>query len=155
QACAKHGARMIMPPEPGEANDYHQAGHDLAALLTPERDDYLIQADDFASKPAPISWLVKRWIQHEALGMVHGPGGSGKTFFVLSMVCSIAAGFDDWFGMRVRTGTVVYLAGEGHHRMKGRIAAWKQKHNVSFLDMFVSRHGVDLNTQEGLRRVIH
>jgi putative DNA primase/helicase len=35
QACAKHGARMVMPPEPGDANDYAQAGHDLASLLMP------------------------------------------------------------------------------------------------------------------------
>ena len=33
QASAKYGVRMTMPPVLGDANDYVQAGHDLALLL--------------------------------------------------------------------------------------------------------------------------
>ena len=35
QASAKFGVRMTMPPVLGDANDYVQAGHDLALLLKP------------------------------------------------------------------------------------------------------------------------
>jgi len=76
QASAKFGARMVMPPIEGDANDYAQAGHDLASLLMPIKDDWLIPADDFCAQPSPISWLVKRWIQSQALVMVHGPSVS-------------------------------------------------------------------------------
>jgi KaiC/GvpD/RAD55 family RecA-like ATPase len=53
----------------------------------------------------------------------------------------------------VKPGNVVYLAGEGHHGMKGRIAAWKQHHAKKGLGMWVSKAGCDLNTPEGLQRV--
>lgn len=154
QAAAKHGATVIMPPDRGDANDYAQAGNDLAALLTPQQDDWLVQADDFSHQPAPLSWMVKHWIRSDGLMMVHGPSGGGKTFVVLDWVLSIAAGRGDWFGHRVTGGPVVYLAGEGHHGMRARIAGWKQSRQVSRLSMWLSRHGVDLNTPEGYIRTV-
>ena len=154
QASAKHGARMVMPPEPGDANDYKQAGHDLAALLSPPKDDWLIPADDFCAQPAPIAWLVKRWLQDKALIMVHGPSGGGKTFVVLDWCLRMAAGVQEWAQNRVRTGTVVYLAGEGHHGLRGRVAAWKVHNSAGPLSMWLSRDGCDLNTPAGYLRVV-
>ena len=154
QASAKHGARMVMPPEPGDANDFKQAGHDLAALLSPPKDDWLIPADDFCAQPAPISWLVKRWLQDKALIMVHGPSGGGKTFVVLDWCLRMAAGVQEWSGLKVRPGTVVYLAGEGHHGLRGRVAAWKVHNGAGALSMWLSRDGCDLNTPQGYMRVV-
>jgi putative DNA primase/helicase len=156
QAAAKHGARIVVPPIEGDANDYAAAGHDLLDLLQPSSDDWLISADDFCSKPAPIAWLVKHWLQSNALIMVHGPSGGGKTFVVLDMCLRIALKDSPmpWAGNRVSGGSVVYLAGEGHHGLRGRIAAWKQYHNPgASLSMHLSRDGCDLNTPEGYRRV--
>jgi putative DNA primase/helicase len=153
QAAAKYGARVIMPPLPGDANDYAQAGHDLIGLLLPKTDGWLIPADSFCAQPAPIGWLVKHWLQQDALIMVHGPSGGGKTFVVLDMCLNIAAGHELWHGNRVKTGTVVYLAGEGHHGLRGRIAAWKQHHSAGALDMYLSKDGCDLNTPAGYQRV--
>lgn len=157
QAAAKHGARIVTPPVEGDANDYAAAGHDLLALLQPQSDDWLISADDFCSKPAPIAWLVKHWIQSNALIMVHGPSGGGKTFVVLDMCLRVASsnvGDTTWQGNKVNSGAVVYLAGEGHHGLRGRIAAWKQYHGPdASLSMHLSRDGCDLNTPEGYRRV--
>lgn len=153
QACAKHGARMVMPPEPGDANDYAQAGNDLAGLLAPAADDWLIRADEFSAQPAPISWLVKRWIQDNALVMVHGPSGGGKTFVVLDWCLRIASDIQDWCGHKVRPGNVVYLAGEGHHGLRGRIAAWKHQHKPTSINMWLSKHGCDLNTPAGYLKV--
>jgi RecA-family ATPase len=82
-------------------------GHDLMAVLTPEQSDWLVPGDEFCSQPAPISWLVKRWIQEDALMMVHGPSGGGKTFIVLDWALRIAGGLSDWRGHRVKPGTVV------------------------------------------------
>ncbi len=154
QACAKYGARMVMPPERGDANDYVQEGHDLAALLMPQDDGWLIPADDFSAQPAPISWLVKRWVQDQALVMVHGPSGGGKTFVVLDWCLRMAAGVEDWHGHRVRGGDVVYLAGEGHHGLRGRIAAWKHQNKAGALSMWLSKDGCDLNTPTGYLKVV-
>jgi len=154
QAAAKHGARVVIPPTLGDANDFAQAGGDLTALLQPAVDDWLIPADDFATKPAPIRWLVKHWLQEQALIMVHGPSGGGKTFVVLDWCLTIAASLPDWNGHRVKAGAVVYLAGEGHHGLRSRVAAWKQERHKGALAMWLSRAGCDLNTAEGYRRVV-
>jgi len=154
QASAKYGARMVMPPILGDANDYAQAGHDLAGLLMPPADDWLIPADDFCAQPSPISWLVKRWIQSQALVMVHGPSGGGKTFVVLDWCLRMASGIEDWAGHKVRQGNVVYLAGEGHHGLRGRVAAWKHHHKAGKLAMWLSKDGCDLNTPTGYLKVV-
>lgn len=154
QASAKYGVRFIMPPMQGDANDYRAAGHDLAALLAPPATDWLIPADTFSEAPAPLRWQIKRWIQAEALIMVHGPSGGGKTFLVLDWVCSMSGQLPQWFGHKIHPGAVVYLAGEGHHGLRGRVAAWKHHHQVKSLSMWLSREGCDLNTPEGYLRVV-
>lgn len=154
QASAKYGARMVMPPIQGDANDYAQAGHDLASLLMPTAQDWLIPADDFCAQPSPISWLVKRWIQSQALVMVHGPSGGGKTFVVLDWCLRMSSGIEDWTGHKVRQGNVVYLAGEGHHGLRGRVAAWKHHHKAGKLAMWLSKDGCDLNTPTGYLKVV-
>jgi len=155
QASAKFGVRMTMPNVLGDANDYVKAGHDLALLLKPTIDtDYLIHADGFSEQPAPISWLVKHWIQDKALVMVHGPSGGGKTFVTLDWMLHIASGKAKWFGHKVRPGNMVYLAGEGHHGLRSRIAAWKHHNKVANLNMWISKSGVDLNTPAGYLKVV-
>ena len=154
QASAKFGVRMTMPPTQGDANDYVQAGGDLALLLTPVATDYLIHADGFSAQPAPIAWLVKHWIQDKALVMVHGPSGGGKTFVTLDWMLHIASGKANWHGHKVKPGNMVYLAGEGHHGLRSRIAAWKHHNSVSNLNMWVSKSGVDLNTAAGYLQVV-
>jgi len=154
QASAKYGARMVMPPILGDANDYAQAGHNLAALLMPPANDWLIPADEFSAQPSPISWLVKRWIQSQALVMVHGPSGGGKTFVVLDWCGRMASGIEIWAGHKVRQGNVVYLAGEGHHGLRGRVAAWKHHNKAGRLNMWLSKDGCDLNTPIGYLKVV-
>jgi putative DNA primase/helicase len=154
QASAKYGARMVMPPAEGDANDYAQSGGDLASLLLPPKNDWLIHADQFSAQPSPISWLVKKWLQADALIMVHGPSGGGKTFVVLDWCLRIASGMSDWCGHKVHPGNVVYLAGEGHHGLRGRVAAWKHHHKSASLSMWLSKDGCDLNTPTGYLKVV-
>ena len=152
KASKESGARVILPPIEGDANDYAQNGGDLAALLEPPKSEWLVPADDFCQQPAPIQWLIKHHIQRHALIMIHGPSGGGKTFVVLDMCLSIATGNAEWFGHKVRQGSVVYLAGEGHHGLRGRIAAWKQHNKADSIPMWLSKTGTDLNTLEGLTK---
>lgn len=154
QAAAKYGAKAITIPTEGDANDYVVAGHDLKILLQPQVTDWLVKADDFCTTPSPIKWLVKHWLQESALIMVHGPSGGGKTFAVLDWCLHIASGRPDWNGHKVKDGSVVYLAGEGHHGLKSRIAAWKQTHGVEETNLWLSKGGTDLNTPEGYWRVV-
>jgi len=153
QAAAKYGARIVVMPLEGDANDYVKSGHDLSILLAPPvSENWLIQADDFSSQPAPIRWLIKDWLQDNALIMVHGPSGGGKTFIVLDMALRIASDLPDWAGKKVTHGGVVYLAGEGHHGLRSRIAAFKHHNRVKNLSAWISKDGCDLNTVEGYAR---
>jgi len=153
EAAALSGARVIVPPEEGDANDYAQRGRDLAALLT-QRRPWLIKGRDFYKKPDPIKWLIKGWVQSNALMMCFGESGAGKTFFVLDLALTIASGMTDWHGHRVKPGPVVYLAGEGHYGLKARIAAWVHERGRDVDDIYVSESACDLNTDEGYSKVV-
>lgn len=149
QAAAKYGARYVLPPDLGDANDYAMSGGDLLALLEPPSTDWLVSADDFARQPAPLQWLVKGWLPRDSLVMTYGPSGVGKTFVVLDWCLAIATGKADWCGSRVNAAPVVYLAGEGHYGLRARIAAWRDKHQPGPSKLWVSKSGCDLDTSEG------
>lgn len=143
-------AKFILSPI-GDANDYVQSGGDLNLLLNPPivNNNYLIPADEFCLSQAPIKWMIKDWVQSDALVMVHGPSGGGKTFVVLDWMMRIASDVQTWCSKKVNHGHVVYLAGEGHNGLRGRIAAWKKHHGVPQLNMWISKAGCDLNTPHG------
>lgn len=157
QSCAKYGARYVMPEVLGDVNDYRMSGGNVSLLLNPsvKDGDWLEPADSFSNQPAPIKWLVKHWLQENALIMVHGPSGGGKTFVVLDWCMNMASNQSSWFGNKTKPGNVVYLAGEGHQGLRGRVAAWKQYNEVDNLTMWVSKTGCDLNTPEGFHRVLN
>ena len=158
QASAKYGINYIVPPIKGDANDYVASGGDLDLLLNPPSDEWMVPFGGFSSQTAPLAWYVKGWLQKEALVMIHGPSGCGKTFLVLDWCLHMAAGRDEWMGKKVRTGFVAYLAGEGHHGLRGRGAAWMHFHGVdsNIIDenMFVSKSGCDLNEPLGYQKVV-
>ena len=82
----------------------------------------------------PPAWLIHGMLEKEALTMCFGSPGAGKTFAVLDMALSIAAG-KDWHGKDVEQGLVLYIAGEGHAGFARRIAAWSQTHDVDLTDV--------------------
>ena len=150
-------ARLIIPPHAGDINDFRANGGDVKSLLEIKQiqpSTWLVSGSDFCSQPSPIKWLVKGWLQQEALCMIHGESGGGKTFLVLDMVLRIASGIDDWHGHKVKKGNVVYLAGEGHHGLKGRIAGWLQNNKVDAFDFWVSKSGLDLDKTDGLIKTV-
>ena len=158
QACATHGGRWIMPPTTGEdACDYRQKGEDLKELLEPKGSGFLMSGVEAASRPEPPQWLIKKWLVKESVSMVHGMSGVGKSFFVVDAALRIACGIPDFHGEKVNKGPVVYLAGEGQFGLRLRIAAWLKTHGVSANDLsefWLSREGCDLDTTEGLTRVL-
>jgi phage/plasmid primase-like uncharacterized protein len=156
EAAEKHDATVVYPPEEGtDANDYALSGQDLIALIQPPSTSWLEAGSALIQRPAPLSWLVKHWLQAKATVMLFGPSGCGKTFVALDWLLHIATGTDDWMGQRVRGGDVVYLCGEGHHGLRARMAAWSQANHIHNLDrFFVSRSAADIDKPEGLRLII-
>jgi phage/plasmid primase-like uncharacterized protein len=145
EAGVRNNMQVIIPPVVGDVNDYAQAGGNISALLMPKK-RYSTLAE-FCLAPAPIDWLIRNWVQAVGLSMVHGASGSGKTFVVLDWLLHIATGQPEWKGHKVKQGGVVYLAGEGHNGLKGRMAAWLQHYQVDpvGVPMIVTHGATDLD----------
>jgi hypothetical protein len=77
-----------------------------------------------------IDWVIDRYVERDAISMVYGPSGVGKSFVAISMACCIVTG-TPWFGMSVKQGPVFYIAGEGHNGLIRRFKAWEVSNNVS------------------------
>ncbi len=101
------------------------AGSDLKK--NPDRFPAL-SAAQFALRPAP-RWIVKGVLPEAELAMIFGASKSGKSFFVLDLMMSIARG-EPWRGNRVRQGECVYLAAEGAGGFRNRLLAYAMHHEI-------------------------
>lgn len=72
------------------------------------------------------SYIVKGVIPDEGLTAVWGPPKCGKSFLVSDIAFHVALGWP-WRGRKVKAGPVVYLAAEGAHGFRARIAAFRQE----------------------------
>lgn len=154
EAASLIGAKVVVSPTSSDFNDAAQAGVDIVSVLLPAviNNEFLIPLSEFCSKPAPIKWMIKNWVQRNSTCMVHGASGSGKTFLVVDWMCRIASQLKEWQGYKVNNGAVIYLAGEGHDGLRGRFEAWSRKYNggnTGEIKIFVSKAGCDLNTPAG------
>lgn len=130
------------------------AAAEALSIKPPPSDYHLEQASGWLSQPALPSWLIKGWLPDSGLAMLFGPSGAGKTFCALDMAASIASG-RAWHGHKVAQGSVIYLAGEGHHGLRMRVAAWAQTHGPEGLEhLYISNRGIDLDAPMAAAEVI-
>jgi phage/plasmid primase-like uncharacterized protein/KaiC/GvpD/RAD55 family RecA-like ATPase len=136
QASAKYGARMVMPPILGDANDYAQAGHDLAGLLIQQTGTAVIDklkvvfGDQLGSDYEAPDELVEGLMTIGSSVVVYGDSNSGKTFWALSVATAIATG-TDCYGRKTDSGLVVYLASEAPASIRSRMQAIKKFHGCN------------------------
>jgi biotin operon repressor len=97
-------------------------------ILPPDK-PLFVSVHDLLTDIKPVQWLITSYLETDALSMTFGPSGSGKSFVVVSMACSIATG-TPWFGNEVKQGAVFYIAGEGHNGLARRFAAWSKATGV-------------------------
>lgn len=94
----------------------------------------------------PIAWLIRDYIEEDALAVMYGPPGAGKSFVALDMSCCIASGID-FHGHRIKQGAVFYIAGEGHNGLARRLSAWSLHNGVERpTQMFISDAPTDLSS---------
>jgi phage/plasmid primase-like uncharacterized protein len=136
QACAKHGARMVMPPTEGDANDYAQAGGDLLALLTQDTGTAVFDklkvvfGDQLGSEYEAPNELVEGLMTIGSSVVVYGDSNSGKTFWALSVATAIATG-TLCYGKKTDPGLVIYLACEAPASIRSRMQAIKKFHGCN------------------------
>ncbi len=115
-----------------DANDFAADHGDeaLAALLNaprlPVRRYRLLEARDLMAVPL-LRWLVRGVVPASGLACMYGASGSGKSFLALDLGAAVAAGVP-WFGCRVTSAPVVYVALEGEAGMRQRVSAWQSHH---------------------------
>jgi len=88
----------------------------------------LLPLKDIQISTAP-SYLIKGLLPKTGLTIVWGPPKSGKSFWVLDVALHIALG-RPYRGRRVQQGPVVYVAAEGEHGFRARIAAFRIKYDL-------------------------
>lgn len=93
----------------------------------------------------PIAWLIDQYIEEDALTVMYGPPGKGKSFVAIDLACCIASGIK-FHGHKVKQGVSIYVAGEGHNGIARRLHAWAQ-HNSDVVPelMFISEAPTDLS----------
>lgn len=63
------------------------------------------------------------------MSVVYGASNTGKTFFACDLALHASLGWN-WRGKEVDETAVLYIAGEGSHGIRNRVAAFKRKHGI-------------------------
>jgi RecA-family ATPase len=73
-----------------------------------------------------LEWIIAGIIPRDALGVLFGEPGKGKTFVALSIALAVATG-RSWLERRTAPGEVLYFAAEGLRGLKDRSEAFYQR----------------------------
>lgn len=104
--------------------------------------DRLYTPDELAARQPPEP-LIEGLLDVASFAMVYGPGGSAKSFTVLDMACCVSLGLP-WRGHAVKSGRVLFVAGEGASGMAKRVEAWRRSHGDQQPDIDVLHGALDL-----------
>ena len=117
------------------------------------RHKYFTRIGDLKLKPP--QWLIDDIIEQGALIGLVGASGCGKSFLAVDMACSIAS--DAAFhGRKVRTGTVLYIAGEGQRGITARVEAWCRSNNIDVeqLDLHISANAIPMHDKVAIDQIL-
>jgi len=134
-AAKQVGRGVVLPPpfpagQKGDWNDYaliHGGKATRELLLSNKRSQVFV--DIKTLQLTEPQFLIEDIIETPCTGMVFGPSGSGKSFFVLDMGFHIACG-KKWLGKQAQQGAVFYVCGEGRHAIPRRMKAWETYHKT-------------------------
>jgi hypothetical protein len=86
----------------------------------------LLRASAIKAMPDP-EYFVEDIMPEESFGFVIGEPGCLKSFIVLGLALSAAAGLDEWLGYKInKHGPSVYVTTEGLSDVKNRMMAWEK-----------------------------
>ena len=88
----------------------------------------LYSRSELAARPDP-KWVVHNILPETGIAAIYGAPSSGKTFVALDLANHISLGKSAWFGHKVKTSPVVYVALEGGGCIKHRLEAWEAENS--------------------------
>lgn len=103
----------------------------------------VVMADDLPDIFTPPDELVQGLLTDGDASILYGDSNSGKTFFVISLGCSVARG-TPFLGRRTEQGLVVYLAAESPASVRGRLQAYQRHHRVRVPNFAIVQSPIDL-----------
>lgn len=134
EAAQDVGAQVLVPNvegitgKPTDWNDIHAAlgieevrrrlGVEVA---TAKRGFELVRIDSVEIRE--VDWIVDGYLEADALSLIFGEPGKGKSFVAIDLALCVATG-TPWHGQKVKQGAVIYIAGEGHSGFARRARAW-------------------------------
>lgn len=127
------------PAAGGDAADFEDISEGVDTGSTPpgqpeEKLRFPVETlEQFASHP-PQPWIIKGVLPQAGLAIVYGESASGKSFFCLDMVASIARG-QSWREHKTRQGRVVYVVAEGAGGFRNRVQAYATQHSIALADV--------------------
>ena len=95
-----------------------------------QREGFRFLDDAEIEKLPDPGWVIKGILPEQAVALIYGVPGVGKSFVALDMALSIQSG-EKWLDHAVSQGDVLYILAEGSVRVKKRLKAWKNKHGVN------------------------
>jgi RecA-family ATPase len=93
-------------------------------------------------------WRVEDVLPMRGFGLIYGKPRSFKSFVAMDLAIRVVLG-RPWAGKRVAKGRVVYIAAEGAHGMRKRIAAGKMRQEVPRGDFALISTAPNLGTGDG------
>lgn len=108
-----------------------EVGTKAAATTSSNKNVTPLRIEYFADIQASLDnhWLVRDLIPENALALIYGAPGSGKSFLALDISLRIATGMAV-DGRPVNRSGVVYLAAEGQGGFRRRVDAFRRLHDV-------------------------
>lgn len=99
----------------------------------------LIHASKLKDLPSP-EWLIDKKLPRRGFGVVYGQSGSGKTFYLLDQLLTVA-----------QTHPVVYAPTEGLYGLNNRLAALCDYRGLGFGKLYVYKNPVQLMDSEKVK----
>ena len=152
-AVAKGGYRpYTAPAAPAAAAERFEVDEKTGAIT---KKALFRSAFDLASSVKPASWVVKGFLEADALAVMFGAPGDGKSFIAVDVACCVATG-TAWHGSKVQKGPVIYLAGEGMGGFGRRLSAWQKASGVSLegAPLHVSTRSVQFFNEESAQEAV-
>jgi len=102
----------------------------------------------------PVEFLVDGLITDTGFTMMYGAPGTGKSFLAIDIALSVAHGVP-WQGQEVKSGPVLYIAGEGIGGFSKRWKAWENHHGVKDEpDLYLLPTAVNFREEEDIARLV-
>ena len=112
-----------------------------------------VDVADLCALPPAENWLIRGYVATDSLIEVFGDPGCGKSFLAIDLACHVATG-RDWCGCPVKTGKVLYIAGEGRNGLSKRLRAWFERYNEPMRNIKVRTVPIELTDPASIAALV-